>query len=161
MSSYKSTPAFEDAVPSSSIPASQTAQSQAPTGTAAVIAGELTAPAANTASSPRPANSRVQEALVPPPQVRAAGSLHPPATLKGIDYNGIPAGDVEWDESMGQADAVLELADGLALSGHSFGAKKSIAGECVFQTGTTTRYQVVSQSIRAHLLQEWSDTPNL
>lgn len=141
MSSYKSTPAFEDAIPSSSIPTSQTAQSQAPTGTAAVIAGELTGPAANTASSPRPANatakSRIQEALVPPPQVRAAGSLHPPATLKGIDYNGIPTGEAVWDESMGQADAVLELADGLALAGHSFGAKKSIAGECVFQTGTS------------------------
>jgi carbamoyl-phosphate synthase/aspartate carbamoyltransferase len=30
---------------------------------------------------------------------------------------------------------VLELADGLALAGHSFGADKSVAGECVFQTG--------------------------
>ncbi len=36
---------------------------------------------------------------------------------------------------MGQADMVLELADGLALAGLSFGAEKSVAGECVFQTG--------------------------
>jgi carbamoyl-phosphate synthase/aspartate carbamoyltransferase len=74
--------------------------------------------------------------------MRAVGSLHPPATLKGIDYQGVRQGDVEWDESMGEADAVLELADGLALSGHSFGAKKSIAGECVFQTGKSTLLRV-------------------
>lgn len=35
-------------------------------------------------------------------------------------------------------DAVLELADGTAFRGISFGAEgKSIAGECVFQTGTS------------------------
>jgi carbamoyl-phosphate synthase/aspartate carbamoyltransferase len=62
--------------------------------------------------------------------------LYPPATLKGIDYQGFKEGDVAWEESMGEADAVLELADGLALSGHAFGAQKSISGECVFQTGT-------------------------
>jgi carbamoyl-phosphate synthase/aspartate carbamoyltransferase len=45
------------------------------------------------------------------------------------------AGETEWDDSMGRGDMVLELADGLALSGHSFGADKSISGECVFQTG--------------------------
>ncbi|CAE6438571.1 unnamed protein product [Rhizoctonia solani] len=32
-------------------------------------------------------------------------------------------------------DAVLELADGTTYSGINFGAAKSIAGECVFQTG--------------------------
>ncbi len=33
-------------------------------------------------------------------------------------------------------DAVLELADGTAFRGISFGAEgKSVAGECVFQTG--------------------------
>jgi carbamoyl-phosphate synthase/aspartate carbamoyltransferase len=37
---------------------------------------------------------------------------------------------------MAEPDMVLELADGLALSGNSFGAiGKSVAGECVFQTG--------------------------
>ena len=36
-----------------------------------------------------------------------------------------------------QKDAVLELADGTAFRGISFGAEgKSVAGECVFQTGT-------------------------
>jgi carbamoyl-phosphate synthase/aspartate carbamoyltransferase len=34
------------------------------------------------------------------------------------------------------SDAVLELGDGSAYSGISFGAPgKSVAGECVFQTG--------------------------
>ncbi|KAJ7074681.1 hypothetical protein C8F01DRAFT_1274229 [Mycena amicta] len=32
-------------------------------------------------------------------------------------------------------DAILELSDGSALRGISFGAQKSVAGECVFQTG--------------------------
>ena len=37
-------------------------------------------------------------------------------------------------------DGVLELADGTAFQGISFGAEgKSIAGECVFQTGTSWR----------------------
>ena len=31
--------------------------------------------------------------------------------------------------------AVLELADGTSYRGYSFGAKKSVAGEMVFQTG--------------------------
>lgn len=61
-----------------------------------------------------------------------AGSLYPPASGKGIDFM---AGETEWNDTMGQGDMVLELADGLALSGHSFGADKSISGECVFQTG--------------------------
>lgn len=34
------------------------------------------------------------------------------------------------------SDAVLELVDGTAFRGISFGAEgKSVAGECVFQTG--------------------------
>jgi carbamoyl-phosphate synthase/aspartate carbamoyltransferase len=125
MSSFKSSPAFEDAVPSSSVSPSQSAQGPAATAHSAVVEP----------TSPSPAVTRAQEALVAPAPTRPVGSLHPPATLKGIDYQGVKQGDVEWDESMGQADCVLELADGLALSGHSFGAKKSIAGECVFQTG--------------------------
>ncbi|ORX38647.1 putative aspartate carbamoyltransferase [Kockovaella imperatae] len=83
-------------------------------------------------TKPRPVITRAPATLHPtttfPP-----GSLHPPATLKGIDADGSYA--EEWDDSLASADMVLELADGLALAGHSFGAKKSIAGECVFQTG--------------------------
>lgn len=32
-------------------------------------------------------------------------------------------------------EAALFLADGSHMNGHSFGAKKSIAGECVFSSG--------------------------
>lgn len=61
-----------------------------------------------------------------------AGALYPPASGKGVDFM---AGETAWNDNMGQGDMVLELADGLALSGNSFGADKSISGECVFQTG--------------------------
>jgi carbamoyl-phosphate synthase/aspartate carbamoyltransferase len=119
--SYKTSPAFEDAVPPSSVPSSQTATAPA-AASHSVVTGE-------------PPVTRSQEAVVTQAQPRPNGSLYPPATLKGIDYQGFKEGDVAWEESMGEADCVLELADGLALSGHSFGAQKSIAGECVFQTG--------------------------
>ncbi|KAI0337865.1 carbamoyl-phosphate synthase [Trametopsis cervina] len=55
--------------------------------------------------------------------------------------SGIPAGPAPPviappTEDGGLADAVLELADGTAFRGISFGAEnKSISGECVFQTG--------------------------
>jgi carbamoyl-phosphate synthase/aspartate carbamoyltransferase len=84
------------------------------------------------ATAQRPAMTRSLSAA---PVARTPGSLYPPATLKGIDYAGMPA-EPEWTPEMGQGDMVLELADGLALSGHSFGAQRSVAGECVFQTGT-------------------------
>lgn len=61
-----------------------------------------------------------------------SGSLYPPASGRGVDFM---AGETEWKDSYGQGNSVLEFADGLALSGHSFGAEKSISGECVFQTG--------------------------
>ena len=47
----------------------------------------------------------------------------------------LPNGRVAQSES---GDAVLELSDGSAFQGISFGAPgKSVAGECVFQTGAT------------------------
>ena len=100
-----------------------------------VVSSDLTPPTSplQELTSPR---ARVTTKLSNPAYsapARPHGALYPPATLKGIDADGSIAED--WNESMGEADAVLELADGLALAGHSFGAKKSIAGECVFQTG--------------------------
>jgi len=42
------------------------------------------------------------------------------------------------DDAVEIAHAVLELADGTAFKGYSFGAEgKSVSGECVFQTGKT------------------------
>ncbi|PCH34671.1 carbamoyl-phosphate synth [Wolfiporia cocos MD-104 SS10] len=51
--------------------------------------------------------------------------------------NGAPAPPITPSQDvLGKAEAVLELADGTAFRGISFGAEgKSVAGECVFQTG--------------------------
>ncbi len=125
-------PAFEGAVPSADIPVTEQATSVAPAGHSVVV-HESTPPSSPlpvTNSTNRPIPSRGLSFAAP---ARPHGALYPPATLKGIDADGTIASD--WDESMGSADMVLELADGLALAGHSFGANKSVAGECVFQTG--------------------------
>jgi carbamoyl-phosphate synthase / aspartate carbamoyltransferase len=53
--------------------------------------------------------------------------------------SGMPAAPVTAPRNDGSTsvDAVLELSDGSAFRGFSFGAEgKSVAGECVFQTGT-------------------------
>ncbi|KIP04431.1 hypothetical protein PHLGIDRAFT_109615 [Phlebiopsis gigantea 11061_1 CR5-6] len=66
----------------------------------------------------RPALSRVQSGL-------PNGLPAPPVTAQLVR-----------DGANATTDAVLELADGTAFCGFSFGAEgKSIAGECVFQTG--------------------------
>ena len=45
-------------------------------------------------------------------------------------------GPVRDDLATVEVDGVLELSDGSAFRGFSFGAQgKSVAGECVFQTG--------------------------
>jgi hypothetical protein len=66
-----------------------------------------------------------------------------PAIARSQSYapNGIPAPPIAApqilaSETKNAPDAVLELIDGTAFSGISFGAQcKSVAGECVFQTG--------------------------
>ena len=55
-------------------------------------------------------------------------------------YTSLPASPVTSpslrDDGSELADGILELIDGSAYRGISFGAEgKSIAGECVFQTG--------------------------
>lgn len=56
-------------------------------------------------------------------------------------------------------DAVLELGDGTAYRGISFGADGvSVAGECVFQTGQY--FLVFESSVIVHMCQVWSDTPS-
>jgi carbamoyl-phosphate synthase/aspartate carbamoyltransferase len=48
----------------------------------------------------------------------------------------ISAPQLRASETKNAPDAVLELIDGTAFCGISFGAQgKSVAGECVFQTG--------------------------
>ena len=66
-----------------------------------------------------------------------------PAIARSQSYapNGIPAPPISApqilaSETNNAPDAVLELIDGTAFAGISFGAQcKSVAGECVFQTG--------------------------
>ncbi|KAH9966310.1 hypothetical protein BJV74DRAFT_869500, partial [Russula compacta] len=66
-----------------------------------------------------------------------------PAITRSQSYtpNGIPAAPIavpqlRASETKDAPDAVLELIDGTAFRGISFGAEgKSVAGECVFQTG--------------------------
>jgi hypothetical protein len=46
-----------------------------------------------------------------------------------------------YNDGSTSVDAVLELSDGSAFRGISFGAEgKSVAGECVFQTGIVQKY---------------------
>lgn len=55
--------------------------------------------------------------------------------------NGLPlvSSPLFKDEQCLPTDAVLELADGSTFGGIGFGAEgKSVAGECVFQTGQST-----------------------
>lgn len=100
----------------------------------AAVASAETALSVPVAASDIPQPVRSAEA-----PVKAAPGLYPAATLRGIDYidqdSSKTAQDLQWSDDMAEPDMVLELADGLAFAGTSFGADKSIAGECVFQTG--------------------------
>lgn len=135
---------FEGVVPSADIPLAQQAQSLAPAAHSVVVhdvtppTSPSQLPTTPTSPSQRPVVNRAHHSfsVLPPP--RALGQLHPPATLKGIDADADLPGTA-WDDACGEPDTVLELADGLALAGHSFGANKSVAGECVFQTGQLCR----------------------
>jgi carbamoyl-phosphate synthase/aspartate carbamoyltransferase len=65
-----------------------------------------------------------------------------PSFARSQSCSGFPAPPVTFsplnddDDVMSSNEAVLELNDGSAFRGISFGAEeKSVAGECVFQTG--------------------------
>ena len=72
--------------------------------------------------------------------------------------NGLPAEPIAATSVQDEGafvDAVLELADGTAFRGISFGAEgKSVAGECVFQTGANffrcTRSRLCACSVPAY-----------
>ncbi|GAA5908065.1 bifunctional carbamoylphosphate synthetase/aspartate transcarbamylase [Sporobolomyces salmoneus] len=70
-----------------------------------------------------PNNRPVQPITSPPSQEIAQLFQGAEAALKGVDGQN------------GPNKMLLELADGSAYEGYSFGAEKSIAGECVFTTG--------------------------
>jgi hypothetical protein len=88
--------------------------------------------------------------------------LRPALIRASSDFTGIPVPPVTAaslnEDGAEIVHGVLELADGSAYCGISFGAeKKSISGECVFQTGFVLEkfsFIVFSSS----LLQAWLDT---
>lgn len=89
------------------------------------VAGEarVAAPSRPASPSSRVAGRPIQPIVSVPSQEIATIFPGPDATLKGAE-------PVKQTERM-----LLELADGSAYEGYSFGAEKSITGECVFQTG--------------------------
>jgi len=73
------------------------------------------------------------------------------------------------NDALTAGDMVLELADGSAYSGISFGAPgKSVAGECVFQTGKPSaeregsprKLHRIRSNILSSCLQAWLATLN-
>ena len=80
----------------------------------------------------------------PAPPARPIISRSPSVFNNGAG-NGFPAAPASWALPAGRdapsraSNAVLELSDGSAFQGISFGATdKSVAGECVFQTGESS-----------------------
>lgn len=67
-----------------------------------------------------------------------SGATRPVLARSASNYpNGLPAPPISpFQNDQATSEAVLELADGTAFRGIGFGAEgKSVAGECVFQTG--------------------------
>ena len=75
-------------------------------------------------------NRPVQPITCPPSQEIAQLFQGAEAALKGVDG------------PKGPNKMLLELADGSAYEGYSFGADKSIAGECVFTTGASPSHSL-------------------
>ena len=93
-------------------------------------------------------------------------ALRPVLARSATNYkHGVPAPPIAATLLQDQSksiDAVLELADGTVFRGISFGADgKSVAGECVFQTGAP--YPCPPRSIMlmfSWITQVWLDTRN-
>lgn len=96
----------------------------------------------------RPAFSRASSTFV---NGLANGHPAPPVSSSNLDGGEVlPV----------SGNAVLELSDGSAFQGISFGSTdKSIAGECVFQTGALGYFYALL--LKLIYLQGWSDTPSL
>jgi len=72
----------------------------------------------------------------------------------------VPSPPVTGPVSDAALDGILELADGSAYQGISFGAEgKSVAGECVFQTGALHLSSCLDHWTERSF-QEWSAIPN-
>jgi hypothetical protein len=99
-------------------------------GFTSAVAANLRQIAESNSISTRSASLKRTNAVVSLQDAAAAGTLHSPVCF--------PAFDDATDGTLKATTSkmVLELVDGTAFQGFSFGAKgKSISGECVFQTG--------------------------
>lgn len=85
----------------------------------------------------RSSSTKRTNAAVSLQEAAAAGTLHSPVCFPAFDEVEENGKQVTLQASTASTSKmVLELADGTAFQGFSFGAKgKSISGECVFQTG--------------------------
>ncbi|GAA6005743.1 hypothetical protein JCM10207_005319 [Rhodosporidiobolus poonsookiae] len=91
---------------------------------------DLAAPPTALALPSRPPSPSARVSGRPVQPITSVPSQEIAATYGGVDAELKDAQGVKYTERM-----LLELADGSAYEGYSFGANKSIAGECVFQTG--------------------------
>lgn len=79
------------------------------------------------------------------PQPHTAASYYSNGTFAAaIPSRPLPAASLSHSDPDASGNAVLELGDGSAYSGISFGAPdKSVAGECVFQTGECSLFAIL------------------
>ena len=76
------------------------------------------------------------------------------ASVNAVNTPAPPVASAPTDRS--SIDAVLELADGTAFRGISFGAEgKSVSGECVFQTGMSSSFLLDSFFLSRSYRYEW------
>lgn len=86
-------------------------------------------------SSPRSLNTFP---LVPPAPIGTHPRQHPTRHAHGATEYPLPPATLDLAVALGKATSgkvLLEFADGSSFTGFSFGAKKSVSGELVFQTG--------------------------
>lgn len=104
--------------------------------------------ASSNSISARSSSLKRTNAAVSLQDAAAAGTLHAPVCFPAFDEVDDAAPATQFKVSTASTSKmVLELADGTAFQGFSFGAKgKSISGECVFQTGKLATSTYISSS---------------
>lgn len=101
-------------------------------------------------SATRSSSLKRTNATVSLQEAAAAGTLHKPVCFPAFETLVDESGKALQDATASSSKMVLELADGTAFQGFSFGAKsKSISGECVFQTG---KIDLIAQNTQQTLL---------
>lgn len=100
------------------------------------VADNLRQIANSSSISTRSSSTKRTNAAVSLQDAAAAGTLHSPVCFPAFDVIEDGKQPTLQASTASTSKMVLELADGTAFQGFSFGAKgKGISGECVFQTG--------------------------